>query len=278
MRKIILAGGAAATMALPAAATAATTHPAKAKSVPVHLCVSGAKQHKHVRLVSRNARCRSDENSFMMHLLVGPRGPIGLTGSQGLPGLQGLTGPTGLTGATGPAGAKGAKGDPGATGAAGAIGTTGPQGATGAAGAGGATGATGPQGDTGASGPAGPSQSASFRTQGGQDLNSGFLWTDLGSNTITTTAGENSLVLNGAVSLEDLSGNPQNPVICMYVVDGAAQWGYEGYLTLGASLAGEVALTEQVPVSPGTHTIGVRCAAGQAAQTINGVFTETATG
>lgn len=300
MHKLILAAGAAGALVAPATAMASTAHQAatpKAKSVPVHLCVSGVKKHKHIRVVPRMSKCRSGENSFTLHLLVGPQGPIGLAGPRGLQGVQGLIG---LTGATGPAGAKGDKGDTGSTGDRGDTGTTG---GTGASGATGATGSTGPQGDAGpqggtgatgpqggqgdpgaqgGTGPAGPSMSADFANSYESNPLSTSGWNTLPeSATVTTVAGQNALVLSGYVFVLN-TGSTGAEVACSYLVDGAfvgaSPW--SGVTTAPSNGVGEVTMTARAAVSPGTHTVGVTCSTnpGTQVQVVEGSHTVIVTG
>jgi hypothetical protein len=120
MHKLILAAGAAATVAAPATAMASTgglSHTtAEPTSNAIHLCLTQIKHpNKHGPHFTFDvaAGCRPDQRAMTVHLLIGPRGPIGLIGPQGLQGVQGIQGligpmdPQGATGAQGPQGAPG---------------------------------------------------------------------------------------------------------------------------------------------------------------------------
>ena len=79
-----------------------------------------------------------------------------------------------------------------------------------------------------------------------------------GSATVTTTVGENFLVLNGYVSAtngQSSTGGAQ----CEYQVDGAAVGSVLVNVPSSSNDPGQIVLVGRTPVSPGTHTVQVAC-------------------
>ncbi len=219
------------------------------------------------------------ESAYQLWLDAGNTGTMsdfmqslqGAVGADGAPGLsayqiwlnQGNSGTVAaflqsLKGAQGP---QGPQGPQGSVGAPGSPGMPGPQGLTGAAGQPGGT------GQTGAQGPAGPSTSATFIPSGTIPTSWG---PTVGSTTITTTAGENNLVINGDMYFLDGNSNPSSPgdmVACQLYIDG--QLGFssvgagsdqDGSVTVGQynqmSIAGYISLSGY---APGQHTVSLEC-------------------
>jgi len=100
----------------------------------------------------------------------------------------------------------------------------------------------------------------------GAAVPSGYLWTTVGSTTVTTVSGENNLVLNGWVWGMDTGGDPGSSgvISCEYLVDGnidpaggravpSGSWPYGEYSDMSAS--------GYFPVSPGQHTVQMQCQA-----------------
>lgn len=156
---------------------------------------------------------------------AGPAGPQGLkgdTGAAGPQGLQGVAGPAGPqglkgdTGAAGPQGPQGLPGNDGAPGSQGPIGPAGPAGAigaTGPAGPMGPQGLTGPTGPTGPMGPAGPQGPSGTTGQSVSFSGIGFVGlapavpTDIHTQTLTTTANTDIIVLAYDLVIRNTGGS-----------------------------------------------------------------------
>lgn len=195
----------------------------------------------------------------------GARGPTGPTGTTGPTGPAGPEGNPGATGETGPQGPKGDTGDTGPAGPKGDTGDTGPQGPkgdTGPAGPKGDTGSIGPKGDTGPQGPAGPSQSTLVSLGFNTPLTPQG-WTVLpGTGTVTTTAEEHALVVNGFVEVyDDVGSGGTQRFQCELTLDGHDQTQGNGYVDVPSTEAGlnPLPLAGRITVSAGTHTVGAKC-------------------
>lgn len=142
MRKLILAAGAAATLMMPAIASAHLNARGPAK-VPVHVCVA---KHGHKARLAKH--CTRNERGITIWLkaIPGPHRVRGVQGPSGKNGTDGTNGTNGTKGADGTNGTNGVNGNDGAQGAQGLQGQTGTNGTNGSNGSNGRDGARGPQG------------------------------------------------------------------------------------------------------------------------------------
>jgi len=202
---------------------------------------------------------------------MGPEGPQGPAGPQGIQGEPGTTGPAGVTGPQGPPGPQGAQGPTGVDGAAGPVGPAGPpglqgvpgpQGIQGEHGLTGPTGAIGPQGAPGPQGPAGPGGAVVQvkYAAGSSDL---LLPSRVNvypeSISIQTTAVTSLLEVTFVVEATKHPPQPgENYLYFFPRLNGVPISNkFYGFTVPGGSVSSTYSGTWIIPVSAGTHSVGM---------------------
>jgi hypothetical protein len=121
------------------------------------------------------------------------------------------------------------------------------------------------------------STSAAFANPGPTNLTAAAEGVRVAGATISTTAGQNFLVLNGFV-IVDSTGNTEDAAVCFYDIDGSIISSTQRAVSAKSQV--QIGMVARDPVKPGTHTVNVFCRSTRTVDLIasDAQFTAIATG
>ncbi len=121
------------------------------------------------------------------------------------------------------------------------------------------------------------SKSADFANPGPTHLTAALEGVRVAGDTISTTAGENFLVLNGFVIVDSV-GDTEDAAVCFYDIDGSIVSSTQRAVPAKSEV--QIGMVAWDPVKAGTHTVDVFCRSTRAIDLIasDAQFTAIATG
>jgi hypothetical protein len=121
------------------------------------------------------------------------------------------------------------------------------------------------------------SKSAAFANSGPTHLTAAAEGVRVAGDKISTTAGENFLVLNGFVIVDSI-GNTEDAAVCFYHIDGSIVSATQRAVPAKSEV--QIGMVARDPVKAGTHTVDVFCRSTRTVDLIasDAQFTAIATG
>lgn len=121
------------------------------------------------------------------------------------------------------------------------------------------------------------SKSADFANPGPTHLTAATERVRVAGDRISTTGGENFLVLNGFLIVDSV-GNTDDAAVCFYDIDGSIVSATQRAVPAKSEV--QIGMVARDPVKAGTHTVDVRCSSTRTIDLIasDAQFTAIATG